>query len=261
MNLKGAVCIVTGAGTGTGAACAVQLARKGCRVVVNFSKSEAEARSVVDACIAAGTGAIAVKGNVAIDADCRALAKAALDKWGRIDALINNAGITKFAAATDLDGLDAEDFQRIYAVNVIGPYQMTRAVAPAMQKQGSGSVVNVSSLAGVRGVGSSIAYAASKGALNNMTMSLARALGPEIRVNTVCPGFIDTRWLRTGLGDETFEKLRASVAKANPLKEASTPAEVAEPIVYFALSARHTTGETLLVDAGTHLGASMRVER
>ncbi len=261
MDGKGKVAIVTGSATGVGAEVARQLAERGCNVVINYTRSEAEAKASQAACAALGVETLMVQADVSIDADCRRMAQAALDKWGRIDVLVNNAGTSKFVAHHDLEGLTAEDFQRIYAVNVIGPYQMTRAVAPAMQKQGAGSVVNVSSLAGVRGVGSSIAYAASKGALNNMTMSLARALGPEIRVNTVCPGFIDTRWLRTGLGDETFEKLRASVAKANPLKAASTPAEVAEPIVYFALSARHTTGETLLVDAGTHLGASMRVER
>ena len=261
MDGKGKVAIVTGSATGVGAEVARQLAERGCNVVINYTKSEAEAKEAEAACKALGVETLMVQADVSVDADCRRMAQAALDKWGRIDVLVNNAGTSKFVAHHDLEGLTAEDFQRIYAVNVIGPYQMTRAVAPAMQKQGSGSVVNVSSLAGVRGVGSSIAYAASKGALNNMTMSLARALGPEIRVNTVCPGFIDTRWLRTGLGDETFEKLRASVAKANPLKEASTPSEVAEPIIYFALSARHTTGETLLVDAGTHLGASMRVER
>jgi 3-oxoacyl-[acyl-carrier protein] reductase len=261
MDGKGKVAIVTGSATGVGAEVARQLAERGCNVVINYTRSEAEAKEAEAACKALGVETLMVQADVSVDADCRRMAQAALDKWGRIDVLVNNAGTSKFVAHHDLEGLTAEDFQRIYAVNVIGPYQMTRAVAPAMQKQGAGSVVNVSSLAGVRGVGSSIAYAASKGALNNMTMSLARALGPEIRVNTVCPGFIDTRWLRTGLGDETFEKLRASVAKANPLKEASTPAEVAEPIIYFALSARHTTGETLLVDAGTHLGASMRVER
>ncbi|MGE0668284.1 MAG: SDR family NAD(P)-dependent oxidoreductase [Sphingomonadales bacterium] len=261
MDGKGKVAIVTGSATGVGAEVARQLAERGCNVVINYTKSEAEAKDAAAACAALGVETLLVRADVSNDADCRRMAQAALDKWGRIDVLVNNAGTSKFVAHHDLEGLTAEDFQRIYAVNVIGPYQMTRAVAPAMQKQGAGSVVNVSSLAGVRGVGSSIAYAASKGALNNMTMSLARALGPEIRVNTVCPGFIDTRWLRTGLGDETFEKLKAGVAKANPLKAASTPSEVAEPIVYFALSARHTTGETLLVDAGTHLGASMRVER
>ena len=139
MKIKGAVCIVTGAGTGAGAACAIQFARKGGRAVVNYSRSEDEARKTVKACEAAGGEAIAVKADVASDADCRALAQAALDKWGRIDALINNAGITKYAAAWDLEALSAEDFQRLYAVNTIGPYQMIRACVPAMKAQGAGA--------------------------------------------------------------------------------------------------------------------------
>lgn len=259
MDAKGKVAIVTGSATGVGAEVARQLAERGCNVVINYTKSEAEARESEAACAALGVETLLVQADVSRDEDCRRMAQAALDKWGRIDVLVNNAGTSKFVAHDDLEGLTAEDFQRIYAVNVIGPYQMTRAVAPAMKSQGAGSVVMISSLAGVRGVGSSIAYAASKGALNNMTMSLARALGPEIRVNTVCPGFIDTRWLRTGLGAEKFDAMKDVVARSNPLKAASTPVEVAEPVIYFALSARHTTGETLLVDAGTHLGQAARM--
>ncbi len=194
MNDRGKVAIVTGSATGVGAEVARQLAARGCSVVINYTKSEAEAKETQAACEALGAPTLLVQADVSVDADCRRLAQAALDKWGRIDVLVNNAGTSKFVAHHDLEGLSADDFQRIYAVNVIGPSQMTRAVAPAMQRQGAGSVVNVSSLAGVRGIGSSVAYAASKGALNTMTLSLARALGPEIRVNTVCPGFIDTRW-------------------------------------------------------------------
>jgi 3-oxoacyl-[acyl-carrier protein] reductase len=131
---------------------------------------------------------------------------------------------------------------------------MIRACAPQMQKQGAGSVVNVSSIAGVTGIGSSVAYAASKGALNTMTLSLARALAPAIRVNGVCPGFIQTRWLRGGLGDEKYEALKSQVEDTTPLQAASTPEEIAEPIVWFLEGAKHVTGELLLVDAGTHLG-------
>lgn len=254
MKLEGAVCIVTGAGTGTGAACAVQLASKGCRVVVNYSRSEEEARSVAKECIAAGAEAIAVKGNVAVDADCRALAQAALDKWGRIDALINNAGITKFAAATDLDGLDAEDFQRIYAVNVIGPYQMIRACAPAMKKQGGGAIVNVSSISGVRGIGSSTAYIASKGALNAMTLALARALAPEIRVNAICPALIETRWHSARYSPEEYTKFKAGYEKSVPLAKAAKPDDVAEVAVWLLEGAALITGETILIDGGLHLG-------
>ena len=254
MELKDAVCIVTGAGTGTGAACAIQLAKKGGRVLVNYSRSENEALDVVEQCIAAGGDAVPAKGNVADDKDCRALAQTALDKWGRIDALINNAGITKFAAASDLDALDAEEFQSIYAVNVIGAYQMTRACAPAMKKQGSASIVNISSLSGVRGVGSSTAYVASKGALNAMTLALARALAPEIRVNAVCPGLIDTRWHSARFNAEDYEKFKAGYEKVVPLEKAASPEDVAEVAIWLLEGAALVTGETILVDGGFHLG-------
>jgi NAD(P)-dependent dehydrogenase (short-subunit alcohol dehydrogenase family) len=254
MKLKDAVCIVTGSATGTGAACAIQLAGKGCRVVVNYTKSEKEAKETVDACKAAGAHAIMVKGDVGRDADCRALATAALDEWGRIDALINNAGITKFAAATDLDGLDAEDFQRIYAVNVIGPYQMIRACAPAMKKQGKGAIVNISSISGVMGIGSSTAYVASKGALNAMTLALARSLAPEIRVNAVCPGLIETRWHLERFSKEDYAKFKSNYEKTVPLAKAASADDVAEVAVWLIEGADLVTGESILVDAGLHLG-------
>src|SRR5512141_3367226 len=148
MELKNAVCIVTGSASGIGAASAILLAGKGARVVVNYSKSEDAARATHKACMAAGAQfggeALLVKGDVAEDGDCRRMAQAALDQWGRIDALVNNAGTTKFADHANLDALSAEDFQRIYAVNVIGAYQMVRACAPAMKTSGNAAVVNVS---------------------------------------------------------------------------------------------------------------------
>ncbi|HYJ17912.1 MAG TPA: SDR family NAD(P)-dependent oxidoreductase [Burkholderiales bacterium] len=254
MKLQGSVCIVTGSATGTGAACAIQLARKGARVVVNYTKSESEAKDTADKCKAAGTEAIVVQGDVALDADCRKLAQAALDKWGRIDGLVNNAGITKFAAHADLDALGAEDFQRLYAVNVIGPYQMIRACTPAMKKQGNASIVNVSSISGVRGIGSSVAYIASKGALNAMTLSLARALGPEIRVNAICPGLIETRWHLSRFSTEDYAKFKANYEKTVPLGKAASADDVAEVAVWLLEGAAQVTGETILVDGGLHLG-------
>lgn len=254
MKLEGAVCIVTGAGTGTGAACALQLAKKGCRVLVNYSRSESEAREVVAQCLAAGGEAVAAQGDVAQDADCRALAQAAIGKWGRIDALINNAGVTKFAAAANLDALDAEDFQRIFAVNVIGPYQMIRACLPAMKQQGVGAIVNISSISGVRGFGSSTAYIASKGALNAMTLSLARALAPAIRVNAVCPALIETRWHSDRFSPEEYARFKANYEKTVPLGRAAHPDDVAEVALWLLEGAALVTGETILVDGGLHLG-------
>src|SRR5687767_1929779 len=198
---KNKVAIVTGSASGIGAATAVELSKRGWNVVVNYSKSEKQAADVASRC----KSSITVKADIGEDAECRALAKAALDKWGRIDALVNNAGTTKFVKHADLEGLSADDFLRIYRLNVVGPFQMVRACAPALKGQ-KGAVVNVSSVASLLGTGSSIAYAASKSALNTMTHSLARSLGPEVRVNAVCPGYVDTPWQHNALGMEGANK-------------------------------------------------------
>jgi 3-oxoacyl-[acyl-carrier protein] reductase len=254
MELKDTVCIVTGSATGIGAACAVALAKKGCHVVVNYSKSEADAQATAKQCGDVGAQALVVQGDISVDADCRRIAEAALRKWGRIDALVNNAGTTKFAPNhADLAALQAEDFQRIYAVNVIGAFQMIRAVVPAMKQQGAGAIVNISSIAGVMGVGSSVAYAASKGALNTMTLSLARALAPEIRVNAVCPGFVETRWLQQGFGDKYAEAKARFEARA-PLGKVIMPEDIARAVLWFLEGADRVTGEFLIVDSGMHLG-------
>ena len=167
---------------------------------------------------------------------------------------VNNAGTTKFANHQKLDALTDQDFINIYKVNVVGPYQMIRAVEPYMKKQKFGSVVNVSSIAGKTGIGSSIAYAASKGALNTMTLSLAKALGPEIRVNTVCPGFIGTGWFLDRFGEETFNRIVKDQEDITPLKRAGTPDDIAKSVIFFCLEGgEHITGETLISDAGMHL--------
>jgi 3-oxoacyl-[acyl-carrier protein] reductase len=253
MELKNAVCIVTGSASGIGAASAIMLAGKGARVVVNYSKSEEAARATLKACEAAGGEALLVKADVAQDADCRRLAQAALDQWGRIDALVNNAGVTKFADHAKLDALSAEDFLRIYSVNVVGAFQMVRACAPAMKKGGCGAVVNVSSIAGKNGMGSSMAYAASKGALNTLTMSLARVLGPEIRVNAVCPGMVDTKWLREGYGPR-YAAIEARYRQGTPLGRPGKPEEVAAVVVWLIEGADLVTGDIIMVDSGMHMG-------
>jgi len=253
MDLEGGVAIVTGSSSGVGAAAARQLAEKGCHVVINYAHNEDGARETQSACEAFGVETVVVKADVAEDADCRRLAQAADDKWGRVDALVNNAGTTKFCNHGDLDGLSAEDFQHIYGVNTVGAYQMVRAVVPAMRRGGRGSIVNVASIAGVMGVGSSIAYAASKGALITMGLSLARVLGPEIRVNTVCPGFIQGDWLEQGMGADNYARTRNYLEQNTPLRLTTTPDTVAEVIVYFLTGASVVTGETLLLDGGHHL--------
>lgn len=257
MNLTGSVCIVTGGGTGVGAACSTLLARKGARIVVNYSRSSEEAMATVEACRALGADAVAVQGDVAIDADCRRMAATALERWGRIDGLINNAGVTKFIDPANLEAIDAADFHQLLDVNVIGAFQMVRAVVPAMRAVGGGAIVNVSSNATAVGGGSSLAYTASKGALNALTLTLARVLAPEIRVNAVSPGVIESRWLRQGLGEPVFERVRDRFADAAALGRAAVPDDVAEPAIWLLEGASFLTGEILMVDGGVRLGAGL----
>ena len=256
-DLDGKVAVVTGSATGLGAAVALRLARRGAKVVVNYTKSLAEAEATLAGIRGEGGEAALCQADVADDADCRRLAAAATGAWGRLDILVNNAGATKFAAHNDLDALDADDFLRIYRINLVGAYQMVRACAPAMRAAGKGAVVNVSSLAGATGEGSSIAYAASKGALNTMTLSLARALAPTIRVNVVCPGFIATRWFADRLGAEGFEAAKRMQEARMPLRRAGTADDVATAVLFFCgEGSDHITGETLITDAGYHLGGA-----
>jgi 3-oxoacyl-[acyl-carrier protein] reductase len=242
------IAIVTGSASGIGAATALELSKRDWGVVINYSKSAAQAEKVAAKC----KDAIAVQADVGEDADCRRLAQAALDKWGRIDALVNNAGTTKFVKHADLDGLSADDFLRMYRLNVVGPFQMTRACAPAL-KANRGAVVNVSSVAALLGTGSSIAYAASKSALNSLTYSLARVLGPEVRVNAVCPGYVDTPWQTNALGAERAGQAAAHYANMVPLKDYARPEDIAETIAWLIEGARQTTGETVYVDGGLHI--------
>jgi len=241
------VAIVTGSSSGIGAACALELAQRGWSVVINYAKNAAEAQNVVAQC----RDAIAVQADVGEDADCRRLAQAALDKWGRIDGLVNNAGTTKLVKHTDLEGLSAEDFLRIYRLNVVGPFQMTRACASAL-KASKGAVVNVSSVASLLGTGSSVAYGASKAALNAMTMSLARTLAPEVRVNAVAPGYVDTPWQHAMLGEERARTAAERYASFVPLKDYARPGDVADAIAWLLEGARMVTGEILFVDGGLH---------
>tara|TARA_B100001113_G_C21023542_1_gene584632 strand:+ start:57 stop:836 length:780 start_codon:yes stop_codon:yes gene_type:complete len=248
------VAIITGSSQGLGAAIAKKLSKRNVNIVINYSSNEDLAYKTRDECIDNGVNAISIKADVSKDDDCIRLVKETLNSYGKVDILVNNAGTTKFADHTKLDKLSDEDFINIYKVNVIGPYQMIRAVEPFMKKNGFGSVVNISSIAGKTGIGSSIAYAASKGALNTMTLSLAKALGPEIRVNTVCPGFIGTGWFENRFGKETYERIKKDQENITPLKKAGTPNDIADSAVFFCLEgSEHITGETLISDAGMHL--------
>jgi 3-oxoacyl-[acyl-carrier protein] reductase len=257
------VVLVTGASTGLGRAIALETARQGAKaVIINYARSQAEAEETARLVEAEGAQAVLVQGDVASDDDCKKIAAAA-QPFGRIDALFNNAGATKFANHADLDAVSAQDFLDLYAVNVVGAYQMVRACRALLEAAPqAGAVVNTASIAGVVGIGSSIPYAASKGALNTMTISLARALAPKIRVNAVCPGFIDTPWFGKGLPEAAVDRIRANAAAGTPLKAASSPDDIAASTVFLASRAsRHVTGETLLVDAGSHLGFAPLVAR
>ncbi|HDQ04988.1 MAG TPA: SDR family oxidoreductase [Deltaproteobacteria bacterium] len=247
------VAIVTGSSRGLGAATVKMLAKRGYNVVINYSQSEAEAREVQKECEEKGAETLLCRADVAEDADCRRMVDETMNKWGRVDALVNNAATTKFNAHGNLEGLSKEDFLNIYSINVVGPYQMIRAVAPHMKKEGRGAVVNIASLAGVKAIGSCVAYCASKAALINMTMALARALGPEIRVNAICPGFIQGEWLKAGMGVEKYNKLKEQMEEKLPLRMTATPEIIAETIRYFIEDAVLVTGETLLLDGGHHL--------
>ena len=258
MSKDGLCVIVTGSASGLGAATAAILARGGARIVVNYSSSQKEAEQTADLCRSAGGEVVVVQGDVSRDEDCKKIVAAAAP-WGRLDALINNAGTTKHMAHGNLDGLSAADFQRLFGVNTIGPFQMVRAARSLLEAGANASgrasaVVNVSSVAGIVGIGSSIAYAASKGALNTITLSLARALAPLIRVNTVCPGYIDTTWFTKGRGEEGARLVRESVVAKVPLKVASTAEDVASLVCFLATPASsNMTGEIVRMDAGLHL--------
>ena len=230
------VAIVTGGTSGMGEATVRELTKRGWHVApMARGKSE-------------------FQGDVSEDADCRRVAKAVLDKWGRIDALVNSAGTTKFVAHADLEGLSAEDFEAIFRVNLIGPFQMIRACLPAL-KASKGCIVNVSSVASILGTGSSIAYAASKAALDTMSFSLARALGPEIRVNVVAPGYVRTPWQVAAHGAEGAADLERKFAERTPLKAAPQPHDVADTIAWLIEGARGITGEIIYVDGGMHIAS------
>lgn len=262
-DYKDFVVVVTGASTGLGRAVAVAVAQQGAKaVVINYARNREDAEETARLCAAQGAETVVVQGDVAQDEDCRRIAAAAAP-YGRVDALFNNAGTTKFAGHNDLDAVSAQDFLDLYAVNVVGGYQMVRACRSLLEAAPRpGAVVMTASIAGVTGIGSSIPYAASKGALNTMTLSLARALAPKIRVNAICPGFIDTPWFGKGLGDQAADRIRANAAAGTPLKVASTADDIAASAVFLGSPAsRHVTGETLLVDGGSHLGFAPLVAR
>ncbi len=237
------VALVTGSATGVGRACAVRFAQLGYAVVVNYSKSEAEAIETAQLVEASGVPALLCKATVADEGQVKQMIARTAATFGRLDVLVNNAGMTHFVAHTDLDALTDAVWDEIFQVNLKGAFYCIRAAMPLL-KAVKGNVVNVSSVAGLTGMGSSIPYAASKAAMNCMTQSLARAFGPDVRVNAVAPGPILTRWLE---GREAHVQKFLELA---PLGRAATPDDIADTVVYLATGTTLTTGQVLVVDGG-----------
>jgi 3-oxoacyl-[acyl-carrier protein] reductase len=248
MKIETKTAIVTGSSSGVGAASCIEFAKRGWNVVINYSQSKTEAYDVAERCKSFGADVFVCQANVAKEEDCKRIVDGAINTFGRIDVLVNNAGTTKFCDYNDLDGLSKKDFLDVYEVNVIGAYQMVRLAAPFL-KIANGAIVNVSSISAISGVGSSIAYAASKGALSTMTLSLAHALAPEVRVNGVCPGFIQTRWTKGFLGDR-YESVKKNFENATLINQTSLPENIAKGIIYLAVDASTTSGQLLTIDGG-----------
>ncbi|MFL1012868.1 SDR family NAD(P)-dependent oxidoreductase [Flavisericum labens] len=248
MNKETKTVIVTGSSSGVGAASCIEFAKRGWNVVINYSKSKDNALDVVKACESLGVKTLLCQANVANEGDCKKMVTDTINTFGRIDALVNNAGATKFCDYSNLDGLSKKDFQELYEVNVIGAYQMVKLSAEYL-KESQGAIVNISSISAISGVGSSIAYAASKGALSTMTLSLAHALSPEVRVNGICPGFIQTRWTKGFLG-ERYESVKEKIEKASLVNKTSLPKDIAKGVIYLAVEALTTSGQLITIDGG-----------
>jgi len=249
MEVEGRAALITGGGTGVGRATALDLARRGCSVAVNYSRSADDAEQTAADARALGVRALAVQADVADDAQCRSLVETAVAELGRLDALVQSAGVTVFVPHADLDKVQAQDWEHLMAVNVVGAFQCARAARGPLEAAGDGEIVNVSSVAGIAGVGSSIPYCASKAALNNLTLTLARALAPKIRVNAVAPGFITGRWLAGGLGD-AYDAIKGAMEARAPLGRVCDPEDVAAAILSLVTGSDLVTGQIMAVDGG-----------
>lgn len=243
MESQRRVALVTGSATGIGRAVAVRLASQGLAVAVNYSRSEAEAQETLGLVRQQGVPAILCQANVADEKAVRAMVRRCRDELGGLDVLVNNAGTTHFIEHTNLDALTEEVWNDILSVNVKGTFYCCRAAMPLLQERG-GAIVNVTSVAGLQGVGSSVVYALSKAAVNCLTQSLARAFAPRVRVNAVAPGPVLTRWL------EGHEDMVERSLEATPMRRAATPDDIADAVVFLALGTTLMTGQVLVVDGG-----------
>jgi 3-oxoacyl-[acyl-carrier protein] reductase len=244
-RLTGKVALVTGGGTGIGRATSLALAAEGAAVAVNYSRSRGEAEETAAAITARGGRAITVACDVSDERAVTAMVARVTGELGRLDILVNNAGTTRFIDHRDLDAVTPEVWDRILAVNVKGTFYCVRAAARAMKD--GGRIINIGSVAGVRGNGSSIPYAASKAAIHTMTLSLARALAPAITVNAIAPGLIETRW------HGGHEAENAARSARFPVKRIGTPEDIAHVAVALATADNFWTGQVIVVDGGAGL--------
>ncbi len=247
MDAKGKVALITGAATGIGRSCALKLAGLGATVVVNYSRSRDEAEQTAREARELGAAkTLVLKADVADDTQVRAMVEQAVKACGRIDILVNNAGRTHYVEAKDLDGVQESQWDEIFDTNVKGTFFVSRACAAELRKS-RGCIINVASIAGYLGRGSSIPYAVSKAAIINLTKCLARALAPEVRVNAVAPGVVNTRWVA---GQEAHVKRQS---EGTLLGRVAGPDDIADPILGLILHADFVTGQTLIVDGGMYL--------
>jgi 3-oxoacyl-[acyl-carrier protein] reductase len=242
------VALVTGAATGIGRAAAVALAEAGFDVVVNFSKSEGAARATAEQAQAKGAKTLLFRCDVSDDVCVRKMLEAAEKEFGRLDALVNNAGTTTEIKPNDFEGMTAQEWDRVFAVNVRGMFQVTRAAAPLL-KRSHGCIVNTASIVGLRPGPQPLPYAASKAAVVSLTKLLALQLAPEIRVNAVAPGWMEGDWMVRMLKDK-YDDLMTRRAKNTPLRRVATPEDVAEVMISLIVGNRFVTGEIIVIDGG-----------
>ncbi len=257
MLLKNAVAILTGAGriNGVGAATARMLAKNGTNILINCVQNEQQAKQVVSDCRKEGVDAELFMGDLTSTDNCRDMAAFAKQRWGRADILVNCLGVTKSAPYEKLENLNAADFNHLFSVNVTAPFLIAQAFQNLLKASGDASIVNVSSAAGITGKGSSIAYAAAKGAENTLTLALAQALSPDVRVNAVCPSFIDSSWWEEAFAgkEEKYASLVNSMRAGNLLSRVLKPIDVASTILSI-IQNPVMTGELIRLDAGAHIG-------
>ena len=256
MELIGKAALITGGSRGVGRATALALAKLGCTVAINYNQSHAEAEETANEVRSLGVKAICIQADVSSEPACRSMVEQTVREAGRLDILINNAGTTRFISHSDLDKAEEPVWDRLFGVNVKGPFFCTRAARPHLEASGEGNVINLASVAGITGMGSSIPYCASKAAVINLTLSMARVLAPKVRVNSVAPGFIAGKWTQEGLGSN-YESGKQAAEARSALGKVCLPEDVAAAIIGLITGSRLVTGQTVVCDGGFLLGSKV----